>query len=215
MYSGPPVHSGRAFQFGCMKAAILIDGGYLRVLARKAGFDYDPELIERTALACLDSEAEKLHRILYYDCAPYMGKQKLPVTGEETVWEGSDQWLRVLASKDYFAVRRGVIKFRGFRLRKIPYQPERALVDGDFEAVFEQKGVDMRLGLDIATLSEKRIVERIVLLSGDTDCVPAMKHARKAGLQVVIVQLPKTRLAAELVIHSDLTRLVAWPEPLR
>lgn len=69
----------------------------------------------------------------------------------------------------------------------------------------------MRIGLDMATFSEKRTVDRIILVSGDTDCVPAMKHVRKAGLQVVLVSLPNGRKIPELLWHSDFERLVAWP----
>ena len=76
---------------------------------------------------------------------------------------------------------------------------------------FEQKGVDMRIGLDIATYANNRSVDRIILITGDTDCLPAMKLARTAGLQVVLVQFRQQRLARELLWHSDYQRSVAWP----
>jgi hypothetical protein len=47
-------------------------------------------------------------RFLYYDCAPYIGKTKLPVSGKVHEFKGNDGWLKQLASKDLFAVRRGV-----------------------------------------------------------------------------------------------------------
>ncbi|SFP01515.1 NYN domain-containing protein [Paracoccus pantotrophus] len=111
-----------------------------------------------------------------------------------------------------FAVRRGVLKFRGFKPKRIPIATA-PLTDEDFKPDFEQKGVDMRIGLDIANFSATRSVERIILLSGDTDCVPAMKHARINGLQIVVVAMPQSRLAKELKWHSDFHRPVAWPEP--
>ncbi|MGJ5815023.1 NYN domain-containing protein [Paludibaculum fermentans] len=194
-----------------LKAAILVDGGYLRVRTRKAGLIYDPELIEKAAIACLDVAAETLQRVLYYDCAPYTGTHRQPVSGALTSWTGNDRWRMDLSCEDYLAVRRGVLKFRGYKLKRIPYQPTRALVDGDFEPVFEQKGVDMRIGLDIATMSDERTVDRVILVAGDTDCIPAMKHARKAGLQVVLVDFPNSNLAQELLPHIDLRRTVAWP----
>ncbi len=70
----------------------------------------------------------------------------------------------------------------------------------------------MRIGLDIATYSAGRFVERIVLVSNDTDCVPAMKHGRKSGLQVIVVELPNSTVAPELLMHSDFKRPVVWPE---
>ena len=69
----------------------------------------------------------------------------------------------------------------------------------------------MRIGLDIATYANNRSVDRIILITGDTDCLPAMKLARTAGLQVVLVRFPRQRLARELLWHSDFHRSVAWP----
>jgi uncharacterized LabA/DUF88 family protein len=103
-----------------------------------------------------------------------------------------------------------VLKFRGYKPRRIPISAEQ-LSDADFIPDFEQKGVDMRIGLDIATFSANRAVDRIILVSGDTDCIPAMKHARIAGLQLVLAELPNHRLAPELKWHADLRRPVRWP----
>ena len=50
------------------------------------------------------------------------------------------------------AVRLGVLKFRGYKLKKTPVTGIAALTDADFKPDFEQKGVDMRIGLDIAVL---------------------------------------------------------------
>lgn len=135
----------------------------------------------------------------------------LPVSGSQKVFTASDKWLEELACKDLFAVRRGVLKFRGFKPKHIPVNQARQLTDADFDPDFEQKGVDMRIGLDIATYSASRCVDRIVLASNDTDCVPAMKHGRKAGLQIVVVELPNSRVAKELLMHADFKRPVAWP----
>ena len=191
------------------RVALLIDGGHVRVLAKQAGHDFDPDFIKRFSRECVDA-GEELTRVLYYDCAPFSGTLKLPVSGTRKTYKGDDAWLRDLASRDLFAVRLGVLKFRGFSLKQTPLDPAQ-VTDADFKANYEQKGVDMRIGLDIATLSSNRSVDRIILVSGDTDCVPAMKHARIAGLQVVLVELPRQRTAAELTWHADLRRAVKWP----
>jgi uncharacterized LabA/DUF88 family protein len=194
---------------GMMRIAILIDGGHLRALARNAGYKYDPDFIETVALACVNTD-ESVLRILYYDCAPFAGKAKLPVSGELHEFKGSDTWLQQLAAKDLFAVRRGVLKFRGFKPKTVPVSPA-GLTDNDFKPDFEQKGVDMRIGLDIATFSRSKAVERIVLITADTDCIPAMKHGRIAGLQVVLVTLGNQKPPRELLWHSDFERRVTWP----
>ncbi|MBU4529836.1 MAG: NYN domain-containing protein [Hoeflea sp.] len=192
-----------------MKVAVLIDGGHLRVVSRIAGHHYDPDFIEKIAHACVDG-SETLLRALYYDCAPYNGKVKKPVSGEELEFKGSDSWLRELAQRNLFAVRQGVLKFRGFKPKKIPVTGK-DLTDDDFKPDFEQKGVDMRIGLDIANFAHEKSVDRIILVSGDTDCIPAMKHARIAGLQIVLVDFENHKPAPELLWHTDLRRHAGWP----
>jgi len=61
----------------------------------------------------------------------------------------------------------------------------------------------MRLGLDIAALTLKRHIEVLVLVAGDSDFVPAMKFARREGVQLYLVTLGHTVRAAMLE-HSDL-----------
>jgi len=68
--------------------------------------------------------------------------------------------------------------------------------------------------LDIAAFSERRSVDRIVLVSGGTDMIPAMKQARKSGLEVALIQLPKPvyRMHDTLLEHADILREITWPE---
>jgi len=193
-----------------IRVAVLIDGGFLRVEAKKAKKTYNPDFIERFALACKSAD-ESLFRILYYDCAQYSGTVKLPVSGNPHTFQSSDAWLHALSHKDLFAVRRGVLKFRGFKPKRTPVASQAPLTDADFQADFEQKGVDMRIGLDIAAYAASQAVQRIILVSNDTDCVPALKYGRRAGLQTVLIEPPKVRLAPELLAHIDFKRAILWP----
>lgn len=65
-----------------------------------------------------------------------------------------------------------------------------------------QKGVDMRLGLDFATIAFKRQAERVVLLANDADYVPAVKLVRREGIKVALDPL-WTRAAEDLREHVD------------
>ncbi len=56
----------------------------------------------------------------------------------------------------------------------------------DFIYQAKQKGVDMKIGLDIASLSLKKIIQKIVLISGDSDFVPAAKLARTEGIHFML-----------------------------
>ncbi|MGA7437668.1 MAG: NYN domain-containing protein [Luteibacter sp.] len=49
-----------------------------------------------------------------------------------------------------------------------------------------QKGVDMRIGIDVTTLALKRRVDQIVLMAGDADFVPAAKQARREGIDFIL-----------------------------
>jgi uncharacterized LabA/DUF88 family protein len=191
------------------RTALLIDGGHSRVVLRNAGKPYNPDYIERFSRACI-APFEDLIRILYYDCAPFKGTVRLPVSGTEKTFEGDANWLNELAAKDLFAVRLGMLKFRGFVPKRIPVSPS-TLTDDDFKPDFEQKGVDMRIGLDIATYADRSAFDRFVVVTADTDCIPAFKHARKSGMQVVLVELPGVRLAPELRHHVDLVRPLSLP----
>lgn len=193
-----------------MKVALLVDGGYLRACSQKAGKVYNSNFISTFSHHCIE-QGEYLLRIFYYDAPLFRGKVKLPVSGGDKTFQSNDKWLDDLAKMDRFAVRRGTLGFRGWTPRAMPV-PGRALTDADFSPSFEQKGVDMRIGLDIANFSHTKAVDRIILLSGDTDMIPAMKEARKSGLEVVAIQLaqPTKALHDTIKAHSDLVRAVTW-----
>ena len=63
------------------------------------------------------------------------------------------------------------------------------LVDDDFTYYARQKVVDTKIGLDIALLSEKKLVDQVVLIAGDSDFVPAAKHARREGVDFILEQV--------------------------
>lgn len=57
---------------------------------------------------------------------------------------------------------------------------------GDISLGLRQKGVDMRIAIDIASLTLKKQVSTIVLVSGDSDFVPAAKLARREGMEFIL-----------------------------
>ena len=63
----------------------------------------------------------------------------------------------------------------------------------------------------MANFCSERSVEQILLVTGDTDCLPAMKHCQIHGLQIVLISVPKQKVAPELLWHSDFERYTAWP----
>jgi len=111
-----------------------------------------------------------------------------------------------LAHSPDVAVRRGEIAFRGWKVRGETVDELKShlrdLVESDLAPDIEQKGVDLRIGLDIAVLAFKRIVETVVIVTGDSDLVPAMKLARREGLRVYLDPMGNP-VRASLTEHAD------------
>jgi uncharacterized LabA/DUF88 family protein len=72
----------------------------------------------------------------------------------------------------------------------------------DFVPNIEQKGVDLRIGLDIARLALRQLVRAIVVVTGDSDLVPAFKFARREGVRVFLDHLGHG-VRRELKVHVD------------
>lgn len=160
-----------------------------------------------------------MHRVLYYDCPPYAqdsGRFLHPIDPARTPTSTRYQnfWnsvLSLLKSKPYFAVRLGEVSFDGWAITdkaaaEIITQARPPVAD-DFQPVLRQKGVDLRIGLDVPLMAKDRLIDRIVIVSGDADIVPAMKVARREGVQVVLTSLGH-HIKASLREHADLYRNV-------
>ena len=122
-----------------------------------------------------------------------------------------------LAVKDHVAFRKGVLSFKGWVIdenstRAIIRNP-RPIRDSDLKPDIKQKLVDMKIGLDVAWLSSKRIIDKIVLVTGDSDFIPAMKFARREGVQIILVTVGNKNVKRDLYVHSDEVRDVVFPVP--
>lgn len=62
----------------------------------------------------------------------------------------------------------------------------RELGDADVALGLRQKGVDIRIGLDIASITLKKQADTIILVTGDSDFVPAAKLARREGVEFIL-----------------------------
>ena len=105
-----------------------------------------------------------------------------------------------------FALRSGETAVHGWSLgskalRALTRSP-RAVAANDLVPNIEQKGVDLRIGLDIARLSLRQLVDIIVVVSGDSDMVPAFKFARREGVRVYLDHMGHG-VKRELKAHTD------------
>jgi hypothetical protein len=110
------------------------------------------------------------------------------------------------------SVRLGSISCRGWVLKPKAYGKTTPLVDDDYKPNFEQKGVDIKIGLDMAWTTVNKNAERIVLIASDADFVPVMKFARVHGLQVTMGSLghnyhPTLREHCDFFVDADLASI--------
>jgi uncharacterized LabA/DUF88 family protein len=78
----------------------------------------------------------------------------------------------------------------------------RVISERDVLLGLRQKGVDMRIGLDIASMTLKHQVDTILLVTGDSDFVPAAKLARREGVEFLLDPLWQ-RVSDDLTEHVD------------
>lgn len=190
-----------------MKTAILVDGGFYRKQARylfgdKNAKDRAEELV-KYAMRHIDKndDGNGLYRIFYYDCRPSEKTIYNPLTNKSVNLKKSElylwtnDFLKELTHKRKLALRMGELleSSAGYilnsdALKKLCRKEITVddLTENDFHLDIQQKGVDMRIGLDIASLAQKRLVDKIVLIAGDSDFVPAAKHARREGIDFVL-----------------------------
>ena len=205
------------------KVAVLLDGAYVRyTLYRFVEGATSDNHIERYARTCYHPDQEELFRIYYYDCLPFDEQRLHPVSRtyvdfkQTEAYRKSMNLIQGLEIKDYFAVRLGTLAFKDWRLSNQAFNRLcEAGMDGrsadplnpmDLMPDFTQKGVDMKIGLDIAWLATKHLVDKIILTTNDSDFVPAMKYARREGIHVVLMSLGE--VTSLLKAHADEIRPV-------
>ena len=158
----------------------------------------------------------ELYRILVYDCAPLNKKTHHPLTGEAIDFsklKGSVfrvELHNLLKRQRKVALRLGYLRGDSWKIKP---QATRKLLNRkidigelaahDVEFDISQKGVDMKIGLDMASLALKKMVRQIILVSGDGDFVPAAKLARREGIDVVLDPIWSPHIGDALHEHID------------
>jgi uncharacterized LabA/DUF88 family protein len=76
------------------------------------------------------------------------------------------------------------------------------LADTCFSPNLKQKGVDIKIGLDVAWISFNHIANNIIMVTGDSDFVPVIKTARRSGVFVYLFTL-RHNVKKELLENVD------------
>lgn len=190
-----------------MSTAILVDGGFYRKRAKFLWGAHPPKAAVDALCTYAMSHLREhdiqhdLYRIFYYDCPP-VAKQVYHPLSKKTVnlaaspeYEWMSDFLEQLKSKRKVALRMGVLDDNN-SVYTLKHRTVKHLCSGsmsvdelshdDFELTIRQKGVDMKIGIDIASLAFKHQVDQIVLIAGDSDFVPAAKLARREGIDFIL-----------------------------
>ena len=205
------------------RTAILVDGGFYRSVAYNLFGETDAkeradQLEHYCKLHIHDRHEEReLYRIFYYDCMPssknvyhpFLKKQIDLRKSSLSVW--MNDFIKALYSKRKFAVRLGRLSEERLEYSLKPDVVKKLcrgsittadLKESDFTLNIEQKGVDMMIGVDIASLAYKKQVDQIILISGDSDFVPAAKLARREGIDFILDPM-RTHIKDDLNEHID------------
>lgn len=216
--------------------AVLVDAGfYLTQAQRIFGRQSPDEAAEKLHKLALDhlNDAKgrriaRLYRIFVYDAPPAAWRGHTPLgkkavdLGDSATAKWRTAFHEALRGLRKVALRMGEIptsqvrwQIKSDALKELTNGKKQwaELTDDDFRLDLRQKGVDMRLGLDIASLAYKQQVSQIVLISGDADFVPAAKLARREGIDFILDPMWST-IRPDLYEHIDGLRTVC-PKPIR
>lgn len=111
---------------------------------------------------------KEILRTYFYDCLPY--KSNPPTKEEADRFAKKQSFFYKLEGYPRFQVRQGRLELRGN--------------DEKGKPIFEQKRVDILLGVDLALLAAKHQIADAAILAGDSDFLPAIEAAKPEGVVV-------------------------------
>lgn len=161
------------------QCAVFIDGGYFSKVVEK---HFNKAKVDFQKLSDVLSEPIARLRTYYYDCMPYQGNP--PSQQEKAKYTAKAQF--------FHAISRGVQRFqlRQGKLRKT----------GDGK--FEQKRIDVLLGVDMTRLCSKKQIDTVILIAGDSDLVPAIEACKEEGA-IIRLYYHHSSISDELLNVSD------------
>lgn len=214
------------------KMAILVDGGFYLKRARALQGERSPKQraneLMNYCTKHLKHEGAGLYRIFYYDCDPIAKKAFHPLhkrTFDQSKTESYSwklQFFEELSKKRKVAIRKGepldgsceyVLKNSASKDLVMGKRGVSSLRDDDFVLDVQQKGVDVRIGLDVALIAHEKFASQIVLVTGDSDFLPASKYARRHGIDFILDPMWHA-FKPELGLHVD-GMYTPWKNPRR
>lgn len=217
-----------------IRTAILVDGAFYRRRAFHLYGDISPadraDELENYCKRHIREERNGhcvLYRVFYYDCRPMDKKVFHPLLKKQidfsktSDYSWANSFFKELTHRRKFALRLGRLAEEQAQFVIRPESLKHLLngkitlndlTDNDFTIDVKQKGVDIRIAIDIISLAYKKQVDRIILISGDSDFVPASKQARREGIDFILDPM-RTPIKEDLYEHIDGIRTKAPKQP--
>jgi len=164
------------------RAAIFIDGAYFDCVLRD---EFNSVKVNYAEFSRVIAGNIDLLRTYYYHCLPYQSNPPTPEERER--FSKAQKFFEALERLPRFEVRMGKLEFRG--------------IDQSGKPIFEQKRVDLLMGIDLVRLATKQQITHAFLITGDSDLLPAIEIAKSEG---VLIHLWHGRVHRP---HSDLWRI--------
>ncbi|MEM3485914.1 MAG: NYN domain-containing protein [Candidatus Methanomethylicaceae archaeon] len=150
------------------KVAVFIDGGYVRAILKKRFNELPIDYLKFSEELCKGCER---FRTYYYNCPPYQSPS--PTPEERRRKSDYDRFIEKLRCLPRFEIREG-----------------RLMRTKDPQHEFVQKGVDVLLSIDLTQVSASRVINRAILVSADSDFVPAVQRAKENLVLVTLAYFP-------------------------
>jgi uncharacterized LabA/DUF88 family protein len=156
-----------------MKCIIIVDGAYLQKIAVEVYGLKNPNLphslfnIFDLYKQNSDSNNLNLLKIRFHDSLPFMSKP------------GTDDQIK------RFNKKQDVFQKRLLNYSDIEIEYGRCVRIHDTQNGYVQKGVDVNIAIDILVYSHH--VDHMIIVSGDSDLEPALKHIKGTGVKTALV----------------------------
>lgn len=155
------------------KSAVFVDAGYLIELCRIKNRKLNFLKLSNE----LTSNTERI-KTLFYDTLPIPNS-----TRGIDLFSKTQRFHDKIRKLDKFEVKLG-------RLQEI-------------NGRYVQKGVDMRLGVDLVQMSMNKIIDKAIIVTADSDFEYAVEKAQEAGIKVSLAYFPNSKINKHFLESMD------------
>ena len=145
------------------RIAIFIDGGYLDKVLQ---LEFNRARIRYELLSEWMANGIDILRTYYYNCLPYKGNP--PTPQQSSQFSNAQSFHNSLNRLSRYQVREEKLELRG--------------TDSAGKNIYQQKRVDLMLGIDVVMSALKHKITHAAILSGDSDFLPAVEIAKGEGV---------------------------------